>query len=120
MSHKLVQVTHTFSERTSGEFADQTLPLAPYIAETPGLCWKLWMIDATTHTFSGLYLFEDEDAAWAYLSGPIMDLVRNDSTNGNLHIQLFDMMEEHTALTHGPTPLLFHAGAPHALLTSAH
>jgi hypothetical protein len=37
MAYTMVQITHSFSERTPEEFAEQALPLAPYIAETPGL-----------------------------------------------------------------------------------
>lgn len=119
MNHKLVQITHTFSERTPAEFADQALPLAPYIAEVEGLCWKLWMLDPATCTFSGLYLFEDEDAAWAYLSGPIMDLIKNDTTNSNISIQLFDMLEEHTTLTRGPTPARYPVASAAAAMAGA-
>lgn len=105
MTHKLLQITHNFSQRSPAEFVEQTMPLAPYIAEVPGLLWKLWMLNQDECTFSGLYLFEDEAAARAYLAGSIADMVRNDTTNTNIHTALYDLMERPSALTHFPLPV---------------
>jgi len=41
---------------------------APFLANTPGLVWKVWALDPETRDGSGTYLFETRRAAELYLS----------------------------------------------------
>lgn len=102
MGHKALLLSHRYGERTAAEFREQCLPLAPYVAEAPGLLWKLWLLDEAEGLFSGVYLFEDEAAAREYLAGPIMAMVRDDTSNTEIQTRLLDVMEEHSAITRGP------------------
>jgi hypothetical protein len=72
------------------------------------------MLNPAERSFSGLYLFEDEPAARAYLQGPIMEMVRNDTTNSNLRVELFELMEEPSVITRGPTPARYPAALRNA------
>ena len=75
---------------------------AEVIAETPGLRWKIWSLNEADSEFCGICLFDDDDAVRRYLAGPIMDLIRNDTTNTNLSVKQYAMVEGLTTLTRDP------------------
>jgi hypothetical protein len=50
----------------------------------------------------GIYLFESESAAQAYLGGPIVAALKASPGVNNISAKLFDVMEEHTGITRGP------------------
>ena len=50
----------------------------------------------------GLYLFESESAAQAYLDGPIVSALKGNSSFSNISAKLFDVLESHSAITRGP------------------
>ncbi len=41
--------------------------LARSIADEPGLIWKIWTVNEETHEAGGIYLFQGEPGANAYL-----------------------------------------------------
>lgn len=45
---------------------------ADQIAAWPGLIWKTWIHQPEHQIFGGIYLFEDQASADAYLEGPIV------------------------------------------------
>lgn len=47
--------------------ATQMAELAESIADEPGLNWKIWTETAQESTAGGIYLFNDETSALAYL-----------------------------------------------------
>ena len=98
MSKEIVQVNYKFSGPRA-EFEQDNLPYAKPIADTPGLRWKIWIINEERSEAGGIYLFEDEPAAQNFLEGPIIAEMKEDPT---LEIKVFDVMEEHTAITRGP------------------
>ena len=62
MSHKILQDNLNFSiSRTELEAA--WLDAAQPIADTPGLRWKVWLMNEAEHEAGGIYLFESEGAA---------------------------------------------------------
>lgn len=95
---KIVQINYKFSGPRA-EFEKENLPYAKPIAETPGLRWKIWIINEEQSEAGGIYLFDDAAAAQEFLAGPIIAEMKNDPT---LSIKVFDVMEEHTAVTRGP------------------
>lgn len=98
MLPKLVQINYAFSGPRAA-FEEENLPYAEPIAATPGLRWKIWIINEEQEEAGGIYLFDDEAAVQAFLAGPIIAEMKDDPT---LSIKVFDVMEEHTAVTHGP------------------
>ena len=53
-----------FGEAMSEAFA----PLAESISQERGLIWKIWTENSQTKEAGGIYLFDDEDSAKAYLT----------------------------------------------------
>ena len=101
MSQKLLQVNLKFSiPRTALEAA--WLEAAQPIADWPGLLWKVWLMNESEHEAGGIYLFESDIAAQAYLAGPIVAALKSSPAIRNISAKLFDVLERHTTITKGP------------------
>jgi len=101
MSQKILQMNMKFSiPRTDLETA--WLSGAQPIAEVPGLVWKVWLMNDTDHTAGGIYLFESEAALKAYMAGPIVAAAMASPVLSNIDAKVFDILENHTAITRGP------------------
>ena len=71
MSQQILQVNLKFSiPRTDLETA--WLDAAQPIADTPGLLWKVWLMNEAESEAGGIYLFENGAAVRSYLGGPIV------------------------------------------------
>lgn len=101
MSQKLLQVNLKFS-LSKAELEAAWLDAAQPIAETPGLRWKVWLMNEAEHEAGGIYLFESEDAAQSYLAGPIVAALKASPGISNISAKLFDVLERHTEITRGP------------------
>jgi hypothetical protein len=77
-------------------FAD----LARLIADTPGLRWKVWTENEATGESGGIYLFDDEASARAYLDEHTRRLEGFGITG--IRARIFDVNEPLTAITRGP------------------
>ncbi|MCL1060713.1 monooxygenase [Shewanella benthica] len=64
---KLLQVDFDFSGPFGDEMANQMLELAESINHEPGMIWKIWTENKISQLGGGIYLFEDESSAQAYL-----------------------------------------------------
>jgi rhodanese-related sulfurtransferase len=102
MSQKILQINFTFSGISRSELEQAWLPAAQPIAETPGLCWKVWLMNETERECGGVYLFDDEASIQAFLAGPIVAATKEAPILSNASVKIFDMMAEHTAITRGP------------------
>jgi rhodanese-related sulfurtransferase len=98
MSETILQINYTFSG-TRDEYEAANLPYAAPIAETPGMRWKIWLMDEANCGGGGIYLFEDAASAQAFLDGPIVAAVREDSSLSNVSIKQFDVLEAHSVVT---------------------
>src|SRR5919202_1415092 len=101
MSQKLLQVNFNFSGVSRAELEEAWLPAARAIAETPGLRWKIFLMNEAECEVGGMCLFDDEASLQTYLAGPVAAL-KNDPTLSNIRVKQFDVMEEHSAITRGP------------------
>jgi hypothetical protein len=101
MTQKILQVNLKFSI-SRAELESAWLPAAQPIADVPGLVWKIWLMNETEHTAGGIYLFENEPALRAYLAGPIVAAMMVSPVLSNIEARVFDMLESHTSITHGP------------------
>ncbi len=101
MSQKLLQVNFNFSGVSRTELEEAWLPAAEAIAATPGLRWKLFIVNEAEREVGGICLFDDEASRQAYLEGTVAAL-KNDPTLSNISVKQFDVMEEHSAITRGP------------------
>ncbi len=101
MSKRLLQINFNFLGPRS-EFEAKFLPAATPIARTPGLAWKIWLMDEANQEGGGIYLFETEDALQAFLAGPLIAGLKTDHSLSNASVKQFDMLVEHTRITRGP------------------
>lgn len=102
MPQKILQINFTFSGVSRSELEQAWLPAAQPIADTPGLCWKVWLVNEAEDGCGGIYLFDDEAAVQAFLTGPIVAAAKEATFLTNANVRLFDVMTEHTAITRGP------------------
>lgn len=102
MAQKILQVNFTFSGVSGSELQANWLPAAQSIADTPGLRWKVWLVNEADHECGGVYLFDDEGAVQDFLNGPIVSATKGDPMLSNASVKIFDVMEAHTTITRGP------------------
>ena len=101
MPPKILQLNVTFSISRS-ELETAWLEAAQAVADVSGLHWKVWLMNEAEHEAGGIYLFESEAAAQAYVDGPIANALKSSPVISNFSAKLFDVMESHTAITRGP------------------
>ena len=64
---KLVQVDFPYGGSFGTEMAKELQGLAQSITEEPGFLWKIWTEDKEAGEAGGIYLFENEETATAYV-----------------------------------------------------
>jgi len=87
---------------TGAEYEAAVGPLAEDFAALEGLIWKIWMINEEEGEAGGIYLFENEESAQAYLDGPLAEAVINHPALSQFSVKQFDVMEDMTKVTRGP------------------
>ena len=103
MSQQILQVNMNFSiPRADLEAA--WLGVAQPIADTPGLIWKVWLLNEKEKEAGGIYLFESEEAASAYVSSPIVAALKASPAVSNISAKMFGVLGDHSAITRGPVP----------------
>jgi hypothetical protein len=101
MAQTIVQVN--FKLNVSGKVYEQAVaPLAQPMADVAGLQWKIWLLNESSHEAGGIYLFEDQDSANAFLNGPLVAQVKSAPILSDLSAAQFAVMESLTEITHGP------------------
>lgn len=102
MSQTILQINLTFSGVSGAELQESWLPAAQLIADTPGLRWKVWILNEAQRECGGIYLFDDEAAVQAFLGSPLVAAVQADPRLSNASVKQFGIMEAHTGITRGP------------------
>ncbi|MEP7358037.1 MAG: YdhR family protein [Anaerolineales bacterium] len=100
MSPKLIQVNYKFTG-TRAEFEAANLPFAPMLADLPGLRWKIWLMNEAGHEAGGIGLFDDEATLNAFVDN-VLNAPEGDPTISEVTYKVFDVLEEHSAITRGP------------------
>ena len=57
---RLLQMDFPFNGPGKDEMDQNLQELSQSIAEYPGVIWKIWTVNESTHEGGGVYLFEDE------------------------------------------------------------
>ena len=68
MMNKLLQVDFDYSGPFGEEMTNTLTGLAESINHEPGMIWKIWTENEKAQLAGGIYLFENESSAQAYLS----------------------------------------------------
>src|SRR5436305_13999285 len=101
MPQQILQVNLKFSIPRA-DLAGAWLGVAKPIADTPGLAWKVWLMNEAEHEAGGIYLFESKAAAEAYMAGPIVAALKASPAVSDISAKLFDVMPDHSAITRAP------------------
>ncbi len=97
---KLAQVNFQFHAPSQAQAQKAALERAHAIAdEVTGLIWKVWIYDHDRSEAGGIYLFQDEASAQAYLGGDIFTGLRNMPGVEDMQVKIFDVNEVNSAIT---------------------
>ncbi len=97
---KLLQVDFDFTGPFGDEMAAMMTGLAESINQEPGVIWKIWTISEQSQLGGGIYLFEDEVSAQAYLTMHTARLTSMGITN--IRGYIFDINEPLSVINNGP------------------
>ena len=81
---------------------DQSREAANKIASLQGLVWKIWLVDHDRSEVGGIYLFNNREAAMAYLNHPIIQTLCTNPAVLASDSQLWDVESSLSALTRAP------------------
>lgn len=97
---KLLQIDFAMQEPFGEAMSEAFAPLAESIAQEKGLIWKIWTENAATKEAGGIYLFEDEATAMAYLQ---MHTARLNSFGiSPINAKIFDINEPLSLIDRAP------------------
>ena len=97
---KLLQVDFDFTGPFGADMAAAMEDLAKSINSEPGLIWKIWAEDESTGKAGGIYLFESEQTAHAYLDMHTARLTQMGIRN--IRGVVFDVNADLSAINGGP------------------
>lgn len=109
MSRQIVQINFGFSG-SRAEFEESNLPFAAPIAEIPGVCWKIWLMNEGEQEAGGIYLLDDEASTQAFLKGPLVASLKENPSLRHLSVKQFDFLPRHSAITRAPVMEEFRVG----------
>jgi hypothetical protein len=98
---KVLQIDFPYTGPFGEEMAEMSRELAHSITEEPGFIWKIWTESSEANQGGGIYLFTDQPAAEAYLKKHAARL--KEWGINEVNAKIFDINQELTQLTHGPT-----------------
>ena len=101
MSQKILQINFKYSGSAAQLSADFA-PAAQPIADTPGLRWKVWILNEEARESGGIYLFDDEASVQGYLSGPIVASVGAHPALSDISVKVFGVLEAPSLITRAP------------------
>ena len=86
---------------TDAEFRGICDQIAPAFAEVPGLISKVWLADAETNTYGGVYTWVDRTAMEAFARSELFESVVSNPALANLASRDFGVMEGPSRVTRG-------------------
>ncbi len=101
MSGKILQINFKFKVPVEA-YVEAVTPLASEIAQTPGLLWKVWLMNEAECEAGGIYWFNDAESLNAYLEGPIVAGIASHPALADFSVQIFDNIAPLSELTNGP------------------
>jgi hypothetical protein len=97
---KLLQMDFPFSGPYGDEMAEALRELALSINDEPGFMWKIWTENRAQNSAGGIYVFETEEDARAYL-GKHRARLEELGVSG-INAQIFDINPTLSRLNHAP------------------
>lgn len=99
MTQQILQINFNFSN-SRAEYEAMTLPMAGSLAETPGLNWKVWLMDEANQEAGGIYLFDDETTTGNFAQEAAA-MLSGDLPFNNVSIKQFEVLQAHSVITRG-------------------
>ncbi|HAS64133.1 MAG TPA: monooxygenase [Vibrio sp.] len=97
---KLLQVDFDFQGPFGEEMTQAMTGLAESINQEPGIIWKIWTLSEKDQLGGGIYLFEDEATATAYLAMHTERLTQMGISN--IRGVIFDINQPLSAINQAP------------------
>jgi hypothetical protein len=94
---KLVQFDFAYKGPFGREMTEAMDGLAKSITQEPGFIWKIWTANEEAQEAGGIYLFEDEQSAQAYISKH-SERLKTFGIN-QINVKIFDVNAPLTAIT---------------------
>ena len=101
MTRTILQINYQFTSSRADHTALVT-PMAESIAATPGLIWKIWLMNEVDREAGGIYLFESREAAQAFVSSPAVKSFAGQPSITAVNAKLFEPVEALSKITRGP------------------
>lgn len=99
MSNTLLQLHFDFRGPFGAEMSRQLVGLAESINQEPGFIWKIWTESEKNQEAGGIYMFQDEETALAYVKKHAARLKALGVED--VIFKLFDVNEPLSKLNHG-------------------
>lgn len=74
---------------------------APAFAEVPGLISKVWLADASSNTYGGVYTWVDRTAMESYMTSDLFKAVVSNAAFANIASKDFAVIDAPTRVTRG-------------------
>ena len=101
MAAQILQINLKYNVPTA-DLKSAFASVADQIAATPGLRWKVWLLNEGEQEAGGIYLFDDASSVQAYLEGPIVAGLMAHPALSDISAKVFDVVGDLTAVTRGP------------------
>ena len=86
---------------TESQFSQNCEAAAPAFAVVPGLLTKVWLADAATNTYGGIYTFKDRQSTDAYLKSDLFKALTSNPNLTDVSARGFAVLEKPTEITRG-------------------
>ena len=97
----LLMITYQLQGISEADYLAQNKQDALLLATFPGLYSKVWLADAVTNTYGGVYLWKDREAMEAFLHSDIVKAVAADPSRANLTMKDYAIAEDLSRVTRG-------------------
>jgi hypothetical protein len=86
---------------TEAQYCNNCEGVAPAFAALPGLLSKVWLADAATNTYGGIYTFKDKQSVDAYLRSDLFKALTSNANLTNVSAKDFAVLDKPTGITRG-------------------
>ena len=109
-------VNFNLKDMTDAAFRSMANEVASAFASVPGLLGKIWLADAGTNTYGGVYIWQDAAAMRAYLASDMGKSVVGNPNFANLTSRDFEVLSGPTTGSGGAVAASLTAavGLPHS------
>lgn len=101
MSKTILQINYQFTSSLA-DFTSLVTPMAQPISAVPGLAWKIWLINEAAQEAGGIYLFENREAAQAFVGSDAVQNFAAHPTIANVTAKMFEPDATLSKITRAP------------------